>query len=296
MGSFTKGVGLGCGAFIGWTLAGILLLAVGIGGCMVALNAVFDSSHRSRNEAQYAAKPFVPSPAPPQVPPLPDLPFSAMSEPDTSKPIAKPAAADMPLPAAKTNTVPPPPAAAPEKAAPEKAAPVDRLILENYERIKTGMDFDEVSAILGPADGNVLSASGGEGTPYAMRMSVFTWSGNWSMKAISITFQNGRVAAKAQHGLNSGTATEDWVDPQAEQAVAEEKPVPSNKFEHSKPKPVTPQWRTWTDASGAHKTEAEFKGLSFGKVKLLTRDGRKLVLPLDQLSDEDQQWIKKRSR
>lgn len=57
---------------------------------------------------------------------------------------------------------------------------------------------------------------------------------------------------------------------------------------------VHPEFRTWTDASGEHKTEARFKGMAFGKVKLLKRSGEEVVIPLDKLSDEDQAWIKRR--
>ncbi len=54
------------------------------------------------------------------------------------------------------------------------------------------------------------------------------------------------------------------------------------------------KWRTWTDASGAHKMEAKFSGMTAGNVKLTKRDGSVLTLPLEKLSDEDQEWIKKR--
>ena len=52
------------------------------------------------------------------------------------------------------------------------------------------------------------------------------------------------------------------------------------------------KWRTWTDATGEHKIEAQFGGLAFGKVKLIKRDGSTVRLPLEKLSDEDQKWVK----
>lgn len=53
-------------------------------------------------------------------------------------------------------------------------------------------------------------------------------------------------------------------------------------------------WRTWTtDASGT-KTEAKFGGLISGKVKLIQRDGSTVRVPIEELSDEDREWIKQR--
>ena len=55
-------------------------------------------------------------------------------------------------------------------------------------------------------------------------------------------------------------------------------------------------WRTWTDASGKYRIEAKFGGVTDGKVELTKRDGSALTLPLEKLSDEDKEWIKKRSK
>lgn len=56
------------------------------------------------------------------------------------------------------------------------------------------------------------------------------------------------------------------------------------------------KWRTWSDTSGNHKTEAKFSGLLAGKVKLTKRDGSSIQVPLDQLSDEDREWISTRRK
>jgi hypothetical protein len=56
------------------------------------------------------------------------------------------------------------------------------------------------------------------------------------------------------------------------------------------------KWRTWTDSTGTHKTEAKFGGMAFGKIKLIKKDGTTVQVPLEKLSDEDQQWIKDRKR
>ena len=55
------------------------------------------------------------------------------------------------------------------------------------------------------------------------------------------------------------------------------------------------EYRTWTDASGQHKTEAAFSGMIGDQVKLLKKDGTKVALPIDKLSADDQAWIHKRS-
>jgi hypothetical protein len=55
------------------------------------------------------------------------------------------------------------------------------------------------------------------------------------------------------------------------------------------------RWRTWTDSSGKHKTEARFEAVSNGKVKLVKRDGSTIQLPLEKLCDEDQKWIKQKN-
>lgn len=63
-----------------------------------------------------------------------------------------------------------------------------------------------------------------------------------------------------------------------------------------KPKPEPTPIRTWTDAAGKHKTEAKYGGMVAGKVNLIKRDGSKVQLPLEKLSEEDQEWIKNRPK
>ncbi len=47
--------------------------------------------------------------------------------------------------------------------------------------------------------------------------------------------------------------------------------------------------RTWTDASGKYKTEAEFVEFKDGKVTLKKKNGKTVTLPLDRLSEHDRQ-------
>lgn len=59
---------------------------------------------------------------------------------------------------------------------------------------------------------------------------------------------------------------------------------------------VNANLRTWTNASGEYKIEAEFVSMAAGKVKLKKADGMIVTLPMDKLSDEDQKWIRKRGK
>ncbi|TVS07952.1 MAG: hypothetical protein EA424_29170 [Planctomycetaceae bacterium] len=54
--------------------------------------------------------------------------------------------------------------------------------------------------------------------------------------------------------------------------------------------------RNWTDATGAHVIEAELLDVVDGTVRLKRQDGREVSVPLDRLSQEDQQYIQRRSK
>jgi len=56
------------------------------------------------------------------------------------------------------------------------------------------------------------------------------------------------------------------------------------------------KWRTWTDSTGKYSVEAKFSGVAFGTVKLIKRDGTVVKLPLERLSEEDQNWINARAK
>jgi dienelactone hydrolase len=64
-----------------------------------------------------------------------------------------------------------------------------------------------------------------------------------------------------------------------------------------KPKPATTtdeDFRTWTDATGSHKTEAKYVGMDDKNVKLERRDGIVVHVPLEKLSEADQRYAKTR--
>ncbi len=51
------------------------------------------------------------------------------------------------------------------------------------------------------------------------------------------------------------------------------------------------EMRTWTDASGTHKVEAQYAGMTGTKVKLTQPNGKKLEIELKKLSAADQKYI-----
>ncbi len=53
-----------------------------------------------------------------------------------------------------------------------------------------------------------------------------------------------------------------------------------------------PTYRTWKDITGRYSTEAQFVRESDGKVILRKTDGSTVVVPLDRLSAQDQQWVR----
>lgn len=74
------------------------------------------------------------------------------------------------------------------------------MTMEKFNSIQTGMLYDEVLEIVG-VDGELMSESDiGQGAQY--KTQLFTWEGNGGLGSnANITFQGGRVIAKAQLGL-----------------------------------------------------------------------------------------------
>ena len=59
-------------------------------------------------------------------------------------------------------------------------------------------------------------------------------------------------------------------------------------------KPEQTDFRTWTDVSGKHRTEAAFIGFENGQVRLEKRDGARITIPIDRLAEADQEFVKTR--
>jgi outer membrane biosynthesis protein TonB len=75
---------------------------------------------------------------------------------------------------------------------------------------------------------------------------------------------------------------------------------PAAKPEPQKPTEPDPEraktdgeaaFRLWKDASGKYTVEARFRGIAFGNVRLQRNDGTTVSVPIERLSEEDQQWL-----
>ncbi|MCM8901330.1 DUF3862 domain-containing protein [Caldicoprobacter algeriensis] len=69
-----------------------------------------------------------------------------------------------------------------------------RVTMEKYNKIQNGMTYEEVEAILG--EGQLIS----ESQIMDQRTEIYTWI-NSDGSNMNVTFQNGKVEAKAQFGL-----------------------------------------------------------------------------------------------
>lgn len=71
------------------------------------------------------------------------------------------------------------------------------ITLEEFNKIETGMSYDEVKEIIG-SDGELLSTSSFNN----YSISIYIWYGKGSIGAnANVTFTNGKVSGKAQAGL-----------------------------------------------------------------------------------------------
>ena len=74
------------------------------------------------------------------------------------------------------------------------------ISLEEYNEIKTGMEYQEVFDIIGSRGEELASSDLGFGNEYYTV--IFTWEGEGALGAnANVTFQGGKVTAKAQVGL-----------------------------------------------------------------------------------------------
>ena len=70
------------------------------------------------------------------------------------------------------------------------------LTYENYLKIQTGMTYNQVVDVLDNHQGELDSTSSYEGYTY----SIYSWTSG--SKCIVVSFDNGKVSAKSQFGLN----------------------------------------------------------------------------------------------
>jgi hypothetical protein len=184
---------------------------------------------------------------------------------------------------------------------------INRLTAENFARIEDGMTYAQVKRIIGPASEETASASSGMDTEFATKIVMLTWKGSWGANG-NVTFQNGRVTAKAQLGLPHGEATEDLPDEDAEQAkakaaaqaeehrkaearAAEERQAAAKRKAEHEAAIDKAKWHTWTSADGQHKIEAKFVTAIGDTAQLEKKDGTIIKIKRDKLSDEDWTWI-----
>jgi hypothetical protein len=88
-----------------------------------------------------------------------------------------------------------------------------------------------------------------------------------------------------------------WIEESARSAKAVVEKAEQERADESKRKQAearAPKFRTWTDASGEHKTTAKLKTAAAGNVKLEKEDGTVVTVPVDTLSEEDQEYLKQR--
>ena len=71
------------------------------------------------------------------------------------------------------------------------------LTYDNYMKIKNGMSYSQVCAVLGGHSGTLDTTSSYGG----YTMSIYMWSNSSGTKCIVVTFDNGAVSAKSQYGL-----------------------------------------------------------------------------------------------
>lgn len=103
------------------------------------------------------------------------------------------------------------------------------------------------------------------------------------------------MEAKTLYGEEVHWSAEDSHGKQSEE---KQKPTGENSTAEKGRKDASEaaNWRTWTDATGTHHIEAKFGSMTGGNARLIKRDGSVLTLPLEKLSDEDKDWIAKRSK
>lgn len=72
------------------------------------------------------------------------------------------------------------------------------LTYDNYMKIKNGMSYNEVVEILDGHKGELDTSGGG----YGYYLSYYSWTNASGSACIVVCFENGRVCAKSQYGLD----------------------------------------------------------------------------------------------
>jgi len=122
---------------------------------------------------------------------------------------------------------------------------------------------------------------------------------------VTVTVSGKVVASQAPAAKKAADVAPPNPEPKAaktEEPKLEKKAEPPAKspFSDTPPEatqaPKKEEARTWTDVSGAFRVEAEFAGISDNAVQLKKADGKRISVPLDRLSKEDQDWVRDHQR
>lgn len=71
--------------------------------------------------------------------------------------------------------------------------PIDKVTVENYNKIKNGMSYGEVARLLG-GPGEECGSTG--------ELSTYLWDSNKPYAYIQVVFSNGKVASKSKYSLD----------------------------------------------------------------------------------------------
>ncbi len=210
-----------------------------------------------------------------------------------------------PSDAPQTKTEPPgePAAAKPAESPPQKEHGRLTVTIDDFYAIHEGMTYDEVVEVIGFRGEEVSRASFGGITTV-----MVAWTNDWAFldaSNMNATFQNGRLIAKAQLGLHGGAKRErDMLSQeqrlQAEVAIQESRHAEAAKAQEEIREARARQqaaaekarWHTWTSEDGGFTVEAKFLKVIAGSVYLQKRNGDQIEVPLEKLSEDDQEWIR----
>jgi hypothetical protein len=219
---------------------------------------------RGANAPLALAPPAAPAPQPPQPAPQPaaDLPQAAQAPPQPAPQPARPFA--QPPPAQEPAAAEPqPPTAAPPAAPPQFARQPPRIPARTWEPSPTSR----------PVTKSVKLKAG---------------------MPLQAEWGNQFFPAEVVDVLDDGTVKIHYVGwPDSSDEIVPRSRLRIEATELAKAQAAQPNaslgLRTWTDASGKFKVEAELLGVQEGKVRLKRPNGKEVTIPIDKLSAADRE-------
>ena len=148
-----------------------------------------------------------------------------------------------------------------------------------------------------------------EGVPWAIcrdhdaSESMADYYGITGIPTLILVGVDGKVAALDPRGEALGPAVEKAIaaaggkireEAQAKRRAAKE--VPAKRKPAETAKATSASFRTWTAANGVSHTTAKFRGMTEDAVKLELKSGKVIDVPLEKLSDEDQEYVRKKTQ